>query len=241
MTDGILSSLKKRNMNDWASSVVVILMGTAFALYLKKLLHENRRDAQRRLSPQPSPATPTPAMMEGGAQGGEKTPEDHGMADKEKECVEGTQQENAEERTAMTACLEFLHEYNCDVNFSQTDDTMCLVRFQGGTFYINVWNDHVAEVTFPNFHSVPLDDYDEISRVRKAINRVNAHDFFTLFYYIDEEQKQLSVYAKRACFLPSDMKHTSQYLFSVLSGCFEVARRFEDTLEAIKQEELEGK
>ncbi|HBE55883.1 MAG TPA: hypothetical protein DDW22_07930 [Prevotellaceae bacterium] len=141
----------------------------------------------------------------------------------------------------MEMCLEFLHEYNCDVKFSESNENLCLVVFQGGNFYMNAWNDRVIQVDYSEFLSVPLDQYDEISRIRKAINYVNMYDFFTLYYTIDEERQYLSVSAKKATVLPPEMKDTSKYLFSILTGCFEAARRFVDTLDAIRQEEKKEK
>lgn len=209
--------------------------------FWKKLLRENRADAQDRMNPPIMPVSPAPAMMEGDTQGKEEEPKGQENADQDMKSAGKASTEASKERTAIEMCLEFLHKYNCDVEFSKNNENLCLVNFQGGYFYLNAWNDRVLEVTHPNFHIVPLDHYDEISRIRKAINRVNMHDFFTLYYVIDEEQQSFTVNAKRACFLPPEMKASDSYLYSMLTGCFDVARRFEATLDDIRREEQEQK
>ncbi len=228
-------------MNDFASTIVIGLIGMGFFHVWKKLLKKNRQDIQDRLSTQHSPEAHTLAMTEGDTQGQKERHKGQESIRQDGKSQDEPQEEAVKERTAMEMCLEFLHEYNCDVKFSESDENLCLVRFQGGDFYINVWNDRVIQVDYPEFHSTPLDDYDEISRIRKAINRVNIHDFFTLYYFIDEERQFLSVSAKKACFLPPEMKNTNNYLYSILTGCFEVARRFEGTLDVIRQEEQKEK
>ena len=228
-------------MNDLASTFVIGLIGMGVFHVWKKLLKENRQNAQDRLSPQPLPVTHTPFMMDGDTQGLEKRHKEQESTRQDGKSQDKPQEEASKERTAMEMCLEFLHEYNCDVKFSESNENLCLVVFQGGNFYMNAWNDRVIQVDYSEFLSVPLDQYDEISRIRKAINYVNMYDFFTLYYTIDEERQYLSVSSTQATVLPPAMKDTSKYLFSILTGCFEAARRFVDTLDAIRQEEKKEK
>lgn len=228
-------------MRDLESIAILALIVVAVAYFWKKLLWKNRQDALHKLNLNDAPAPPAPDTVKDSSSDKQEEPKEAKGARQEKENKGEPPTETAKERTAWEMCLEFLHKHNCDVEFSEDDEKLCWTNFQGTLFCLVARNDHILEVYYPQFHDVPLNQYDEISRIRKAINRVNMHDFFTLYYNIDENQQSLSVSVKRACFLVPEMKDSNGYLYSTLTACFEVARKFMYTLDTIRREELEQK
>lgn len=142
----------------------------------------------------------------------------------------------------MDLCLEFLHKYNCDVSFDEEDDSIIDFNFQGGFFRIEVWNDNVVNILYPDIYRVTLDDYDEISRVRKAINEFNSYQFGTMFYTINKETNSLRVHSRHICNFPGiGVEQSNIMLYSTLSAFFESRFRFFHFLNRVTEEEKKQK
>ena len=135
-----------------------------------------------------------------------------------------------------------LHKYNCDVSFDEEDDSIIDFNFQGGFFRIEVWNDNVVNILYPDIYRVTLDDYDEISRVRKAINEFNSYQFGTMFYTINKETNSLRVHSRHICNFPGiGVEQSNIMLYSTLSAFFESRFRFFHFLNRVTEEEKKQK
>ena len=72
-------------------------------------------------------------------------------------------------------CLEVLKNLNCQVSFDEEDPDSMLFNFQGENFMINASNECRMITIWDQFwYDVNLDNLEDVSRVRKAINSVTA-------------------------------------------------------------------
>lgn len=228
-------------MRDFESIVILALIVAALTYFWKKLLRKNRQDASHGLSLKDLVTSSMPDTAKDRAPGKQEEPKEAKGADQKKENEEESPAETAKERTAMEMCLEFLRKYNCKLWQSvDRDDNYC-TEFQGATFILNTWNVSIVEIIYPNFHTIPLDNYEDISRIRKVINQLNIYSYMTLFYAIDKEEKKFIVSMKRDCFLFPDTEDADEVLYSVFSACFGVARHFLEELDEVRREEEQEK
>lgn len=94
----------------------------------------------------------------------------------------------------------------------------------------------------PDIYRVTLDDYDEISRVRKAINEFNSYQFGTMFYTINKETNSLRVHSRHICNFPGiGVEQSNIMLYSTLSAFFESRFRFFHFLNRVTEEEKKQK
>ena len=79
-------------------------------------------------------------------------------------------------------CIELLKQLNCEVSVAEEDENRLYFEYQGEhfiidatnkSFFINIWD--------PGWYVVPLDDLEQMSNVRKAINTINTHGGVTIF------------------------------------------------------------
>lgn len=172
-------------MTHWIWTFVFIALIAVYFYRKKEQKRQSQKDSSAAENSQPKPAMPTARERFQEIQASEKgTDKSDRTADNTKKTDEKGD-ETAPKKTAMDLCLEFLHKYNCDVSFDEEDDSIIDFNFQGGFFRIEVWNDNVVNILYPDIYRVTLDDYDEISRVRKAINEFNSYQFGTMFYTIN--------------------------------------------------------
>ena len=85
--------------------------------------------------------------------------------------------------------------------------------------------------------AVDLEDLDEVSRVRKAINIININSSLTMVYSIDQEHQRFVVHTKRQCLMIPEIPNIENYLASMLTGFFEVQRAFKEEMDKLKLEE----
>ena len=85
-------------------------------------------------------------------------------------------------------CLEVLKNLNCQVSFDEEDPDSMLFNYQGENFMINASNECRMITIWDQFwYDVNLDNLEDVSRVRKAINSVNISIAPTLVYSFVEE------------------------------------------------------
>ena len=224
----------------WAFVVITLI---AISFYRRtEQKRQIQKDSPADENTRPKPATPTARERFQEIQASEKgTDKSDGTADNTKKSDEKGD-ETAQNKTAMDLCLEFLHKYNCDVCFDEEDDSIIDFSFQGGYFRIDVWNNNVVNILFPDIYRVTLDDYDEISRARKAINEINAYQFGTMFYTIDKATNSLRVHSRHVCsFFGIEVEQSNTLLHSTLSAFFESRLRFFHFLNQVTEEEKKQK
>lgn len=148
---------------------------------------------------------------------------------------------NMEEKQNISTrdlCVEVLRKLNCDVQFDEEDDSIMFFTYQGERFRIDTWKDCLMIGIWDTWWgTVDLDDLDDVSRIRKAINIVNINSFLTMVYSIDQEHQQFAVHTKRQCLLIPQIPNVENYLAAMLAGFFDVQRSFKEELHKLRRED----
>ena len=67
-----------------------------------------------------------------------------------------------------------------------------------------------------------MDDLEQMSNVRKAINTINNYSGTTIVYCIEEEEQKFVLHSKRQCILPKDLPNVKEHLSALLNDFFTV-------------------
>lgn len=135
-------------------------------------------------------------------------------------------------------CVEILRKLNCEIQFDEENEYTMYFTYQGEHFHIDTWKDCLMIGIWDTWWgTVDLDDLDDVSRIRKAINVVNINSFLTMVYSIDQEHQQFVVHTKRQCLLVSQIPNIENYLAAMLAGFFDVQRSFKEELDKLRRED----
>lgn len=89
------------------------------------------------------------------------------------------QQDEKQEEPPHTKdlCIELQKQLNCEVTvLEENEENRLYFEFQGEHIVINASNDsYFIEMWDPWWCIVPIDDLEQMSNVRKAINTINTH------------------------------------------------------------------
>ena len=121
-------------------------------------------------------------------------------------------------------CIELLKQLNCEVSVEEEDENRLYFQYQGEHFIIDATNESFfIDIWDPRWYIVPLDDLEQMSNVRKAINVTNSWGGTTVYYTIEEEQKFV-LHSKRQCILPKELPNVKEYLMALLNDFFTVKK-----------------
>ena len=136
------------------------------------------------------------------------------------------QEEKQEEPThTKDLCIELLKQLNCEVFVSEEEENRLDFKYQGEHFIIDATNESFfINIWDPGWYVVPLDDLEQMSNVRKAVNTINNYSGTTIVYYIEEEGQKFILHSKRQCILPKDLPHVKEYLRALLDDFFAVQK-----------------
>ena len=122
-------------------------------------------------------------------------------------------------------CIELLKQLNCEVFVSEEEENRLDFKYQGEHFIIDATNESFfINIWDPVWYVVPLDDLEQMSNVRKAVNTINNYSGTTIVYYIEEEGQKFILHSKRQCILPKDLPHVKEYLRALLDDFFAVQK-----------------
>ena len=134
------------------------------------------------------------------------------------------QQEEKQEEPPHTKdlCIELLKQLNCEVFVSEEEENRLDFKYQGEIFVIYATNESFfIDIWDPRWYIVSLDDLEQMSNVRKAINTINNYSGTTIVYCIEEEQKFV-LHSKCHCILPKELPCVKEYLSALLNDFFTV-------------------
>ena len=135
-------------------------------------------------------------------------------------------------------CAEVLRKLNCDIQFDDENEYNMHFSYQGENFSVETWEDGLMITIWDTWWgTVDLDDLDEVSRVRKAINTINVRQNLTLMYSIDEKSQKFAVHTKRQCLLIPQIPQIENYMVAMLTGFFDVQRSFKEEYDRLRLEE----
>ena len=149
------------------------------------------------------------------------------------------QQEEKQEEPPHTRdlCIELLKQLNCEVFVSEEEENRLDFKYQGEHFIIDATNESFfINIWDPGWYVVPLDDLEQMSNVRKAVNTINNYSGTTIVYYIEEEGQKFILHSKRQCILPKDLPHVKEYLRALLDDFFAVQKWLSKEIETQNKE-----
>lgn len=139
-------------------------------------------------------------------------------------------------------CAEVLRKLNCDVQFDDENEYNMHFSYQGENFSVETWEDGLMITIWDTWWgTVDLDNLDDVSRVRKAINTINVRQGFTLMYSIDEKSQKFAVHTKRQCLLIPQIPQIENYMVAMLTGFFDAQRSFKEEYDRLRLEEANAK
>ena len=122
-------------------------------------------------------------------------------------------------------CIELLKQLNCKAAVAEEDENRLCFQYQGELFVIDTSNESFfIDIWDPRWYIVPLDDLEQMSNVRKAINTINSWCGTTIFYTIEEEGQKFVLHSKRQCILPKELPNVKEYLMALLNDFFTVKK-----------------
>ena len=135
-------------------------------------------------------------------------------------------------------CAEVLRKLNCDVQFDDENEYNMHFSYQGENFSVETWEDGLMITIWDTWWgTVDLDNLDDVSRVRKAINNINVRQNLTLIYSIDEKGQKFAVHTKRQCLLIPQIPQIENYMVAMLTGFFDAQRSFKEEYDRLRLEE----
>ena len=135
-------------------------------------------------------------------------------------------------------CAEVLRKLNCDVQFDEENEYNMYFTYQGENFSVDTWENGLMITIWDTWWgTVDLDDLDDVSRVRKAINNINVRQNLTLMYSVDEKGQKFAVHTKRQCLLIPQIPQIENYMAAMLTGFFDVQRSFKEEYDRLRLEE----
>ncbi len=139
-------------------------------------------------------------------------------------------------------CAEVLRKLNCDVQFDEENEYNMYFTYQGENFSVDTWENGLMITIWDTWWgTVDLDDLDDVSRVRKAINNINVRQNLTLMYSVDEKGQKFTVHTKRQCLLIPQIPQIENYMAAMLTDFFDVQRSFKEEYDRLRLEEANAK
>ena len=134
-------------------------------------------------------------------------------------------------------CIELLKQLNCEVFVSEEEENRLDFKYQGEHFIIDATNESFfINIWDPGWYVVPLDDLEQMSNVRKAVNTINNYSGTTIVYYIEEEGQKFILHSKRQCILPKDLPHVKEYLRALLDDFFTAQNKLREEIVPLRTE-----
>lgn len=135
--------------------------------------------------------------------------------------------------------LDTLTKIGCQYTLCEGDDNRIYFSFQGERFmaitqkgikYACIWD--------PNWTHAELDDIDEVSRLRKAINTSNISTYVDTVFTIDEEEKTMDVHSKSTILFIPSIPDLDDYLCAELDRFFRAHQVLGNEMHKLREKEL---
>ena len=143
------------------------------------------------------------------------------------------QQEEKQEEPPHTKdlCIDLLKQLNCTAAVAEEDENRLCFQYLGELFVIDTSNESFfIDIWDPRWYIVPLEDLEQMSNVRKAINTINNYSGTTVVYSIEEEGQKFVLHSKRQCILTKEIPHVKEYLRALLNDFFTVHNRLREEI-----------
>lgn len=140
-------------------------------------------------------------------------------------------------KSAKDLLVAVLRQLNCKVEFDEENADKMFFTYQGENFCAVASNDCLVATLYDfAWGGVDLDDLDEVSMLRKAINDVNMYTPVTLVYTIDKDENKMIAHTKRQVLMVPQIPDLEKYLAAMLSSFFDVQRSLAQELDNLCKE-----
>ena len=134
-------------------------------------------------------------------------------------------------------CIDLLKQLNCTAAVAEEDENRLCFQYQGELFVIDTSNESFfIDIWDPRWYIVPLEDLEQMSNVRKAINTINNYSGTTVVYSIEEEGQKFVLHSKRQCILTKDIPQVKEYLKALLGDFFTAQNKLREEIVPLRTE-----
>jgi len=126
----------------------------------------------------------------------------------------------------------------CHINMCKIENNEFHVTYQGEHFTI-VYSEDSPYISVYDvaWYSAELDDIDNLSLVRQAVNASNLQNIATVLYTIDKENACVNVHTRQCCIFGSYIPDVENYLRSLFENSFKQHHNFYRHIEEIRKEQ----
>lgn len=137
-------------------------------------------------------------------------------------------------------CEAILADMNCEVEPDEDIEGRVAFVYQGETFHID-FSPNCLVITLWDFAwgAVSLDNLDEVSALRKIVNKVNIAQGVTAIYTIDTEGNRMMVHSKRDFMIVPEIPNVAAYMRAMLAGFFNLQRALRLELDELRKANAE--
>lgn len=133
--------------------------------------------------------------------------------------------------------LETLTQVGCQYEIDQEDGRIYFA-YQGENFQADASNDRLYITIWDVFwYRIELQDIDEVSRLRKAVNASNLRNAVTTVFTINDEEKTMDIHCKSVFIFTSQIPGIGDYLKVELHDFFRVHHFLYSEMERLRKEE----
>lgn len=134
--------------------------------------------------------------------------------------------------------LQTLTKMGCQYDIDDEDNDLIHFAYQGEYFCANSKNDcDYIRLCDYRWMWVSLDDIDEVSRLRKAINEANWKNSVTTLYSIDDAEMKMYVHCKEIIFFNHQILDPEDYLRIEFHEFFHAHRLVEIEMDELRKKE----
>lgn len=134
--------------------------------------------------------------------------------------------------------LKTLTNIGCQYQIREGNENRVLFDYQGEHFFADTFiGKQYVQFCDPYWEHVELYDIDEVSRMRKAINKANHYTTVTTIYVIDEVGKNFDVHSKTMLPFMSTIPDLEEYLKIILFSFFEAHKVVQTEMHRLREQE----
>ena len=114
--------------------------------------------------------------------------------------------------------------------------------FQGERFRIFAADSYkFIEIQDIGWYEAPLQDINNMSLMRKAINTCNIQNHVNIVYTIDEDSGMMVLHSLKEAYWSAEIKQIDRYLTALFNRMFQSHHSFFKQMETLRQQEFEKK
>lgn len=130
-----------------------------------------------------------------------------------------------------------LRELNCEPQWSDEEKNALTVTFQGERFTIETQDDsHFILITDAWWHVASLEDIEQFSLIRQAINTCNQiYPSVNIIYTTHKDDKTIGIHTRQSIIFMWQIPNVKDYLRSRLEASFHQHHNFYHQMEELRQ------